>query len=626
MDPVWPNEMKFDDSPQPEESCIDRLKQSLIREMERQFHLQELMILHNFKKLQENMLPKTYLPDSGMSEKGVFGEQRSAPCVEKLHDHEAKAKLQSADAGVPDLFDFGSESPRRGVQARRLSLGKGQVIAGSATLGSGGSLSTISLRLKDVVHGASAGGLRPSYQRTFAVKILAWHDWWSEVKEPERTGCIAAFVKSKTFEMLCATVIILNAAFAVYTANVEINNLFADPTPFVIYTEIIFTAYYIIELLLKLAVHRVFFFCNMDMQWNLFDMGLVLLAVYDMTLVFVLAGSRTGTNMTFMRTFRVLKIAKVFRIVRVLRFFTELRLMMRSVAGSFMSLFWSFVLLALIFYVFGLLFVNGAVRFLQDYLLKDPSAVDDPTMENMLLLFGSVQKAMLSLFMATTSGCDWQDLYRNMIEDMDWLTAAMFLFFIGFMHVALLNVLTGLFVESALKLAEPERDAKALQKRKTDKLEWEELVALSREIDLDNSGYINTEELITILQDDVMKSRFAVLGLDVRDADIFFGMLNTIHGTDQIEIEAFAAGCMRLKGSASSLDLQCLFYETRMIQRNHGIRMDSMLVKLDELSRDLREAKETKPTLCGLKRVKAESPANMTQNLSPGSRSSSLSM
>merc|ERR1740138_1541372 len=118
----------------------------------------------------------------------------------------------------------------------------------------------------------------------------------------------------------------------------------------------------------------------------------------------------SGTvNLTFMRTLRVIKMAKILRVVRVMRFFTELRVMLNSVLGSFVSLFWAFAMLVFIFYIFALVFVQGVTS----YLLDHGESLRPETTEKLMQCFGSVSKAMITLYKAVTGGADWESFYDN---------------------------------------------------------------------------------------------------------------------------------------------------------------------------------------------------------------------
>ena len=73
--------------------------------------------------------------------------------------------------------------------------------------------------------------------------------------------------------MVSGAVILLNAIFIFYTTDLEMQNI---DSPFdldvrVQIAELLLASFYVVELFLKLLVHRLFFFWNSEMSWNCFD-------------------------------------------------------------------------------------------------------------------------------------------------------------------------------------------------------------------------------------------------------------------------------------------------------------------------------------------------------------------
>merc|ERR1712217_418270 len=141
--------------------------------------------------------------------------------------------------------------------------------------------------------------------------------------------------------------------------------------------EWLFTAFYMLELVLKVIVHRLQFFgiyngrfpppddAGSEWKWNLFDLFLVLTALYDGIVQLTLDDRESaGANMTWMRLLRLLKMLKMLRVVRLMRFFRELRLMFFTIGGSFRSLLWAMTMLFMINYIFALCFMQGASAYL----------------------------------------------------------------------------------------------------------------------------------------------------------------------------------------------------------------------------------------------------------------------
>merc|ERR1719424_842237 len=71
--------------------------------------------------------------------------------------------------------------------------------------------------------------------------------------------------------------------------------------------------------------------------------------------------------------------------------------------------------------------------------------------------FGSLTRSILSLYEAILGGADWNDEIVPLI-DIHWVLGLMFMAYIAFAILAMLNVVTGIFVESALANAKKETD------------------------------------------------------------------------------------------------------------------------------------------------------------------------
>lgn len=394
--------------------------------------------------------------------------------------------------------------------------------------------------------------------------IESWVEWWEDLDEPLREGTLADMVNSKTFELIAAVVIACNSVLTVHTTNYEAKTHMVDDSIAVRILNIGFAAFYSVELGMRLWVHRFFFFCNTDMTWNVFDLGLVALAVYDIIMKEILnTATEEPLNVSHMRSMRILRVAKILRVFRVMKIFQELRLMLNSVLGSIVSLFWSIVMLILMFFMFSLVFVQGATNTLVDKNIV-LSAEDADKLETSL---GSIQSAMLTLYEATTGGDDWVTIFKPVAQT-GTINVILFLFFVAFSQIALLNILTGIYVENAMKLAQPDRDTRALQKRKEEQVEAAELRFLVKTMDPEGTGQISRAQFMSRLQNEQFKAKLSVLGLDIKDAELFFHIVSSDFEHKEIDVEAFVSGAMRLKGNASALDLQTLSFGTKLIHAN----------------------------------------------------------
>merc|ERR1712039_518974 len=77
---------------------------------------------------------------------------------------------------------------------------------------------------------------------------------------------------------------------------------------------------------------------------------------------------------------------------------------------------------------------------------------------------------------------------------------------------------------------------------------------------------ISLDEFTAALQDVTMSDRCATLGLDIKDAKLFFCTLAERYNVEALEIDILVNLCTRLRGVAQSVDLQAVEYATQKMQ------------------------------------------------------------
>jgi hypothetical protein len=220
-------------------------------------------------------------------------------------------------------------------------------------------------------------------------------------------------------------------------------------------------------------------------------------------------------------------------------------------------LVWCVLLIVLILLMFSLVMMQG----LKGHVEK---ATDD-SRESISMQFNTVATAMISLFMATTGGTDWQSQY-NVVGEAGPAFKIVYLFYIAFFTIVAWNTVLGSFVEKACRLALPDLEATAMEKHQEQQLYSKELSSmLLRKIDVDGDGSITLEEFRQQLQDHEVVAFFLARDINVTDAEMFFHMLSSIHGTDKVEIKTFTKAILRLRGNASALDMQAFHFDMKCL-------------------------------------------------------------
>merc|ERR1712032_118480 len=140
--------------------------------------------------------------------------------------------------------------------------------------------------------------------------------------------------------------------------------------------------------------------------------------------------------------------------------------------------------------------------------------------------------------------------------------AIVFTLFICFMVLGVLNVVTGLFVEGAMKAAQNDADS-VMQAE----MEWKQSVFNKiKEVfdvsDSDGSGTISFREFEAQTKNPYMIEMFNMLDLDVLEAQGLFNLLD-LRGNGEVAIDEFVIGCLRLKGNNKNIIFATIMYENK---------------------------------------------------------------
>ena len=63
-------------------------------------------------------------------------------------------------------------------------------------------------------------------------------------------------------------------------------------------------------------------------------------------------------------------------------------------------------------------------------------------------------------------------------------------------------------------------------------------------------------------------------GIDIKNAETFFKMLVELQGEETIDAHTFANACVRMKGAATSIDLQTVMFTTHLMNKDWAPHVD----------------------------------------------------
>lgn len=234
---------------------------------------------------------------------------------------------------------------------------------------------------------------------------------------------VKKFVEGNLFQNFILAIIVLNAVImGIMTAR----NL---PAGILQILKVLDTAclwIFIVELLLKLAVYRFHFF---QRGWNLFDLVIVLLSLFSEFSFF--------SVFRILRIFRVLRSLKALKGLRAFRLVSDLknlRIIVEAVGRSVPGIFWSGMLLILVYYIFSIM---GTTLFGAQF----PA------------WFGSLGKSFYTLFQVMTLESWSMGISRPVMEVYSWA----WIYFVPFVlctSFLIMNVVVGIVVNAISEVSE----------------------------------------------------------------------------------------------------------------------------------------------------------------------------
>lgn len=395
-------------------------------------------------------------------------------------------------------------------------------------------------------------------------------------KVQERRGVFARLVLSPPFEHLCMLFVLVAVVLQGYEVEYMAERALVAPPAFLQLLQSILTMFFCFELLLRVCVHRGNFFSGLDASWNILDTVIVGLSIFELVLDSVsMMEATASTSIRALRVLRVLRIVRVVRIIRVFRFFKELRMMVYSILACFRSLFWVVTLLFIVLYTCAT-FLTQVVT---DY--RATATSGDLLAAELGRDFGSLPLSIYNLFQTVSGGVDWGDIAEP-VKSLHWLYALFFVVFVCFTLFAVLNIVTGVFVEGALERAQMDKEAMIQSEMDEHREKGKQLEKVFQEIDVDGSGILEFGEFEQLMQDNRVKAWFRTMGLQVDTAVQLFQLLD-LDNSQTISASEFVMGCMRLQGGAKNVDVATLMYENKRMMMKWTAFMDFVEEKFEEL-------------------------------------------
>eukprot|EP00413_Alexandrium_margalefii_P005390 CAMPEP_0204521954 /NCGR_PEP_ID=MMETSP0661-20131031/6060_1 /ASSEMBLY_ACC=CAM_ASM_000606 /TAXON_ID=109239 /ORGANISM="Alexandrium margalefi, Strain AMGDE01CS-322" /LENGTH=268 /DNA_ID=CAMNT_0051527583 /DNA_START=47 /DNA_END=853 /DNA_ORIENTATION=+ len=238
------------------------------------------------------------------------------------------------------------------------------------------------------------------------------------------------------------------------------------------------------------------------------------------------------------------------------------------------------VLLVVITFMFGITITQGVKE-----ALKGPelSGITPATADLLQRVHGGLFRSMITLSQSVLGGFSWAEV-SGALQEVHWSYELLFCLFVTFTSLALLNVVTGVFVDSAMRSAATDRNVVIQDQMAQESSYARELKKLFMEADEHQTGLLSQEEFLDYLRDQHVQSYLRALGIHASEAAGLFNLLD-MDDSGTVDVDEFMMGCLRIKGEAKSVDIATLMYENKKIVNTIVGAMETLTTQVDEMRR-----------------------------------------
>merc|ERR1712232_1087228 len=162
-----------------------------------------------------------------------------------------------------------------------------------------------------------------------------------------------------------------------------------------------------------------------------------------------------------------------------------------------------------------------------------------------------------------SGGLSWDLMCGPLVEKISPLQGVVFCAYVAFTVLALMNVVTGVFVQGALEAA----------KKDESEFMWMNLRQMFNDADADDDGKLSSDEFQLALARADMQEYLKTIDVNPDEAETLFKVLD-LDGSGNIDYDEFVHGCLRLKGNAKAIDFFTLQHDQKLWMRQVSKMLD----------------------------------------------------
>lgn len=330
---------------------------------------------------------------------------------------------------------------------------------------------------------------------------------------------------------------------------------------------------FVAEILMKMfAMGFNEFWKGEDWIWNAFDFGIVSISVAETIIDYwaqMMTSTGSSNSFRVMRSLRLVRTLRGLRIIRLFRYFSALRGLILSIFSTMSSLLWTLLLLQILFYTFSCIFtqlVTDHCRFQTIDADPDNDINAVPVCpQDLAMYWGTVIDSMVTLFKSITGGINWSEAYLP-LKQVSLLAVSLMNLYIVIGFFTILNVVTGVFVNTAIESASADKDIATLKQMEKRSENMASLIEVFQDIDETHYNQVSIEDLEEAFSQNKLSTFMESLGISTDDVWGLFLLLDA-DGNGAVDLDEFVNGCMQLRGPAKSLQIAKMSFENKLTRQ-----------------------------------------------------------
>jgi len=343
-------------------------------------------------------------------------------------------------------------------------------------------------------------------------------------------------VNTARFECAAAVLVLINAVFIGAETNAACTHHHGLPprVGFVFELgELLFMFLFLTEWCMRICAHGLRWFID-DPHVCWFDTAMIAIQVSEQVIIYMYNSQQ---HVPVFSVVRILRLLRIIRLLRLLHLFTDLRLMVDAIYAAASDLFWAGVLVTTGLSASSVLFARLAL----DH--EDNSGKLD-------YFFGSVPRTALTLLEAMIGGISWDEPCMVLFQDVGAVAGMLFISSVTVGLFVLLNVLTGVFIDQAMKTADQEKADQAVS-----------MINRALKNEIEKGMQIDIDTFRQKLDEPGMLSYLEDLNMSPEDADELFRIIDADH-SGVISASELVTGLGKLRKPARIIDVSHLLRDT----------------------------------------------------------------